>query len=131
METNKHRIIADMIAFAKADDLIHDREREFILTIANRMGINEQEVSEIFEQPHQPAVLTTELERVTHFHRLLVLMYVDEDIDQAEVDALRNYGLRLGIRAEAITQILNEMHDYEDKLIPSERMITIFKRFYN
>ena len=120
-----------MIAFAKADNIIHEREREFILAIASRIGVTQDEVSTIFEQPHMPVVFSTELERVAHFHRLLLLMNIDQKTDQAEVDALRNYGLRLGIRAEAITQILHEMNDYEEKIIPSTRIVEIFKRFYN
>ena len=76
-------------------------------------------------------VFSTELQRITQFHRLLLVMNVDEQTHFIEIDALRNYGLKLGIRPEALEQILGEMGNYEGKLIPSERLVEIFKRFYN
>lgn len=131
MENEKHQIIADMIALAKADDIVHEREREFILAVANRMGVTAAQVGEIFEKPYTPKVFSTELERITQFHRLVLLMNVDQDTHTVEIEAIRNYGLRLGIRPEAITQILNEMENYENKMMPSDRIVEIFKRFYN
>ena len=131
MDQEKQQIIADMIAFAKADNIVNEKEKEFILAVASRMGIKADEVSTIFEQPHKPRTFATELERITHFHRLLLLMHIDQNADLAEANALRNYGLRLGIRAEAITQLLDEIQTAENHMIPSQRIIEIFKKFYN
>ena len=131
MENEKHRIIADMIALAKADDHIDERERDFIMAIAQRLGVSETEVSMIFEQEYTPKAYATELERITQFHRLILLMNVDQKTQDVEITAIRNYGLRLGIRQEAVSQILEEMGDYEHSMIPSQRLVEIFKRFYN
>ena len=131
MENEKHSIIADMIALAKADNHIDERERDFIMAIAKRLGVYEAEVSTIFEQEYTPKAYATELERITQFHRLILLMNVDQKTQDVEITAIRNYGLRLGIRQEAVSQILGEMGDYEHSMIPSERLVQIFKRFYN
>lgn len=131
MNIEKHQIISDMIALAKADNNIHEREYQFILAVADRLGVQKQEVAHLFENPLAPVVAKTELQRITQFHRLLLLMNVDQETHVVEVDAIRNYGLQLGIRPEAIEQILNEMNQYEDKMIPSTRLVEIFKRFYN
>jgi len=131
LENEKHRIIADMIALAKADDHIDERERDFIMVIAQRLGVSETEVSMIFEQEYTPKAYATELERITQFHRLVLLMNIDQKTEKAEINAIRNYGLRLGIRQEAVSQILEEMGNYEHNMIPSQRLPEIFKRFYN
>ena len=120
-----------MIALAKADDTVHEREYEFILAVGIRLGVQKQEVDHLFENPLAPVVAKKELQRITQFHRLLLLMNVDQETHMIEVDALRNYGLQLGIRPEAIEQILGEMGKYENKMIPSSRLVEIFKRFYN
>lgn len=120
-----------MISLARADKKIHEREYEFILVVASRLGLPQLEVDQLFKNPLKPVVAKTELQRITQFHRLLLLMNVDEHTHIVEVDALRNYGLQLGIRPEAIEQILSEMNEYEHKMIPSTRLVEIFQRFYN
>lgn len=131
MKNEKHQIISDMIALAKADNTVHEREYEFILAVAVRLGVDRKEVDHLFENPLSPVVAKTELERITQFHRLLLLMNVDQETHVIEIDAIRNYGLQLGIRPEAIEQILGEMGQYENKMMPSTRLVEIFKRFYN
>ena len=131
MTTENLQIISDMIAMAKADSHLHEREYHFILEVAKRLEISKDAVDELIKNPLQEMVFSTELQRITQFHRLLLVMNVDEQTHFVEIDALRNYGLKLGIRPEAVEQILGEMGNYDGKLIPSERLVEIFKRFYN
>lgn len=131
MNSENLQIISDMLRMAKADNVIHEREYDFILVVAKRMGITKSEVDDLAENPQNKMVYTTEMQRLTQFHRLLLVMNVDDETHFVEIDALRNYGLKLGIRPEAVEQILGEMPDYEHKMIPSHRLVEIFKRFNN
>ena len=131
MNTENLQIISDMIAMAMADQKLHELEYDFILSVASRMGVSKGEVDRLRDHPQEGMVYKTELQRITQFHRLLLLMNMDEQTHFVEIDALRNYGLKLGIRSEAIEQILNEMGTYENKMISSGRLVEIFKRFYN
>jgi len=131
MNTENLQIISDMLLMAKADNKLHEREYNFILVVAKRMGVSKMEVDALIKNPQDKMVYKTEMQRLTQFHRLLLVMNVDEETHFVEIDALRNYGLKLGIRPEAIEQILSEMDDYEHKMIPSQRLMEIFKRFYN
>ncbi|AEE20176.1 hypothetical protein JM84_2505 [Dokdonia sp. Hel_I_63] len=131
MNSENLQIISDMLLMAKADNHLHEREYDFILMVARRMGISKDEVDELVKSPQDKMVYKTEMQRLTQFHRLLLVMNVDEETQFVEIDTLRNYGLKLGIRAEAVQQILSEMGDYEHKIIPSHRLVEIFKRFYN
>ena len=131
MSIEKKQIISDMIGLAKADNVLHEREYEFILAVASRLGLSKTEVDTINANPLKISVLSTELQRITQFHRLLLLKNVDQETHFTELDALRNYGLKLGIRPEAIEQNLSEMEDHENKMFPSILLVEIFKRFYN
>ncbi|WP_396596966.1 TerB family tellurite resistance protein [Dokdonia sp. R86516] len=131
MNTENLQIISDMLLMAKADNKLHEREYNFILQVAKRMNVSKKEVDALVENPQSKMVFKTEMQRLTQFHRVLLVMNVDEETQFVEIDTLRNYGLKLGIRAEAVQQILSEMADYEHKMIPSERLVEIFKRFYN
>lgn len=131
MSIEKHQILSDMIRLAMADNKLDQAEYDFISAVAVRLEVSQEEVEQLIENPIAGGVFKTELERITQFHRLVLLMNVDQETHIAEIDALRNYGLKMGIRPEAIEQVLNEMGDYEDKVIPTERLVEIFSRFYN
>ena len=125
------QIISDMIAMAKADGVISDDEYEFILLVAHKLNIDKAQVDKLIEKPAKKIVFKTEIDRITQFHRLVLLMNVDEKIHPAETNTLRNYGLRLGVRPDAIEQVLREMTTYKNNMISGERMVEIFQKYYN
>ena len=131
MTNEKKQIISDMISMAKADNTIHDQEYNFILIVAEQLGIDQQTVDYLTKNPLDETVFSSDAERFTQFQRMLLLMNVDEKAHLIEIETLRKYGLKLGIRAEAVDQLLSEMNDYENKMIPADRLMEIFKRFYN
>ncbi|TVZ51736.1 TerB family tellurite resistance protein [Dokdonia sp. Hel_I_53] len=125
------QIISDMIAMAKADAVINDDEYEFILLVAHKLDVDKSKVDELIEKPIKKTVFKSEIERITQFHRLVLVMNVDAQIHPSETDTLRNYGLRLGVRPDAIEQILSEMKTHKNNMIPADRMVEIFKKYYN
>jgi uncharacterized tellurite resistance protein B-like protein len=124
-------LLSDLILMAKADDKITQGEYDFIHRIAERMGISEKEVRELYHNPLPSKGSFTELERITHFHKMLLLMNVDGETHKKELAFLRGLGLRLGLRAGAVEQVLVVMEDYEHKIIPSEKLLQIFNTYYN
>lgn len=131
MSIEKHQILSDMIRLAMVDEKLDQSEYDFISAVAARLEVSQEDVEALMKNPIEGGVFKTEIERITQFHRLVLLMNVDQETHFAEIDTLRNYGLKIGIRPEAIEQVFNEMGDYEDKMIPNERLIEIFSRFYN
>ncbi len=127
----KKALLSDLIILAHADEKLTDAEYEFILRLADRMDFTKEEVDALFENPHPSKPIFTELERITHFYKLVLVMNVDRETHPKEVIAIRNYGLKMGIRPGVIDQILARMEDYEDKIIPSEEIIKIFQTYYN
>ncbi|KAA3624870.1 MAG: TerB family tellurite resistance protein [Flavobacterium sp.] len=132
METAKnHALISDLIVLAKADDKIMASEYDFILRIASRMNVSQEEVDHLIEDPLPSLPIVSEIERITHFHKLILLMNVDWEAHQKEVEVVRNFGLKLGIRPGAIDQILLRTQQYENRVIPAEELIQIFQTYYN
>lgn len=131
MNDEKSQIISDMILMSQADGIVQDSEYQFILLIARQLGISKEEVNSLKSNPKIKTTFSSEYERLTQFYRVFLLMNIDKETHFTEIDTLRNYGLRLGLRLEAIEHLLTVMQEYEHKLIPSERLLKIFKRFYN
>lgn len=131
MNIRNQGLISDLIVMAHADGKVADSEYEFILRLADRMGFLKNEVDALFAHPQPSQPLFSELERITHFYKLVLLMYVDNEIHKEEVITARNFGLKLGIRQGVIDQIINKVDEYEDHIIPSEDLMKIFKTYYN
>ncbi len=128
----KLSLLSEMIQFAKADKKFKEVEYNFILAVASQLDISKQEIDILIEEEErQKKSLHPESERILQFHRLVLLMNVDKETSQTEIHSLRNMGLQMGLPPEAIDSVLKEMQNYPNKVVPPEKLIAIFKRFYN
>jgi uncharacterized tellurite resistance protein B-like protein len=128
---NSRAMLSDLIVLAYADEKLTKTEYDFILRLAKRMDIDKQEVDLLFKNPLPSKPLFTELERITHFYKLVLLMNVDLETHEKEVHAVRNFGLKMGIRPGVVDQILIRMNEFENKIIPSKELVKIFQTYYN
>lgn len=124
-------LLSDLIALAQADHHISEEEYQFIITLAKRFEIDKETVHDLFHNPVESKPIVTELGRITHFHKLVLMMNIDLKTKDAEVAALRNFGLKMGIRMEIIDQVMLRMDKYKNKLIPTEELVRIFQTYYN
>ena len=105
-ERNK-ALISDLIVLAHADEKVTKSEYDFIQRLATRMELTTTDVDQLFEDPKPSAPLFNEMDRIIHFHRLILLMNVDRETHPKEVAAIRNFGLKMGIRPVVIDQIVS------------------------
>jgi len=127
----KFSLLSEMIGFAKSDNNFADPEYDFILAVASQLGVSKKEVDDLIENTVDKKSLHPESERILQFHRLVLLMNIDQENTASELQSLKNIGLDMGLRSEAIDTVLKEMHNYPNKVIPPKQLIDIFKRFYN
>ena len=114
-----------------ADGKINPTEVEFIQKLAKRMDISDREVIDLFENPEPSPIAFSEVEKITHFYKLILMMNIDNETHIDEVVALKNFGLKMGIRPGVADQILYKMETYEDKVLPAGELLKIFKVYYN
>lgn len=127
----KLSILSEMIEFARADNIITDKEYNFLLGVANHLGVNKEDFDSLFNKEVKKVLPKTQADRILQFHRLVLLMNVDSHEDNLEVRKLHNIGLGMGLPPSAIEQVLTVMHQYPDKVIPPDVLIDIFKAHYN
>ena len=123
--------MSDLINMVVADGKINPTEVEFIQKLAKRMDISDREVIDLFENPEPSPIAFSEVEKITHFYKLILMMNIDNETHIDEVVALKNFGLKMGIRPGVADQILYKMETYEDKVLPAEELLKIFKVYYN
>ncbi len=127
----KLSILSEMIAFARVDNTVKTEEYNFLLNVANQLGVDKHTFDSLFDKTAMPVFLKSEAERILQFHRLVLLMNIDSSETSLEVALLHNIGLGMGLPPSAIEQVLTIMHKYPDKIIPPEILINIFKIHYN
>lgn len=133
MSSHKEKlsILAEMIAFARVDNVVKDVEYNFLLGVATLLKIDKETFDSLFEREVQKVIPKSQAERILQFHRLVLLMNVDQEEHQLEVSRLHNIGLGMGLPPSAIEQVLSIMHKYPNKVVPPKVLINIFKAHYN
>lgn len=127
----KLSLLSDMVELAKSDKKIKEHELNFILAVANSLEITEQEVRSLIEKPAEKVIIKPESERILQFHRLVLVMNIDQQTSIHETTAIKNFGLRMGLPAEGIDEVFERMNDYPNKVMPPKDLIAVFTKFYN
>ncbi|MFQ3239112.1 MAG: hypothetical protein ACI9NI_001407 [Olleya marilimosa] len=127
----KLSLLSEMIAFAKSDDSIKSVEYNFLLAVAQQLEVSREDFDYLINNPVNRMVLKSHSERIVQFHRMVLLMHVDQERTLQELAKLYNYGLRMGLNHESITKVLYLMEGFPDMMVPAEVLIDIFKVQYN
>ena len=124
-------ILSEMIAFARVDNSLKDSEYHFLITVAEQLGVDKDAFEALLQQKASNPSLKSQPARIVQFHRLVLLMNVDQEQHDKEMYRLRNIGLKMGLPPAATEQVLRIMHQYPNKVVPPDVLIDIFKTHYN
>lgn len=127
----KLSLLSEMIAFAQRDASMKTIEYKFLLGVAKQLEISKEDFDYLFEHPVTYVHLKSHSERIVQFHRLVLLMNLDQNISDKDLRKLYNFGLRMGLSHEAISKVLHVMESFPDKIVPPDFLIEIFKIQYN
>ena len=127
----KLSILSEMIAFARIDNSLKKSEYDFLISVSENLGIDKDVFEDLLKHRAEKKVLKKETDRIIQFHRLLLLMNIDERQTKAEITKLHNLGLKMGLPPSGIGQVLEIMHQYPNKIVPTKILLNIFRAHYN
>lgn len=127
----KLSLLSEMISFAKSESSIKNIEYNFLMGVAKQLDISRADFDYLIEHPVTYTHLKSHSERIVQFHRLVLLMNIDDENTSKEVMKLYNFGLRMGLSHESITKVLYLMESFPNKIVPPDVLIDIFKTQYN
>jgi len=130
-KVEKLSLLSEMIAFARVDNALKKIEYNFLLGIAKQLDVSQEDFEYLLHNPVSYIKLKSYSERIVQFHRLVLLMNIDSEASSKEVTKLYNYGLRMGLSHDAITNVLELMDSFPNKIVPPDILIEIFKVQYN
>ncbi|MBT8259844.1 MAG: TerB family tellurite resistance protein [Flavobacteriaceae bacterium] len=127
----KLSLLSEMIAFARVDNSLKEIEYNFLLGVAKQLHITQEDFDYLLDNPISHVKLKSYSERIVQFHRLVLLMIIDDEITSKEMYKLHNFGLKMGLNYDAINRVLELMESFPNKVIPPDFLIDIFKVQYN
>jgi hypothetical protein len=127
----KLSLLTELIKLASCDKEIREQEYEFIMVIADRLSIDKTTCDKLFAEYIEFTPTKSEFDRILQFHRLVLLMNIDKNVSDKELHFVKNIGIRMGLNPLATDKVLIEMQKYYGKMVPSDRLIDIFKEQYN
>ena len=129
----KLSLLSEMIAFAKYDKDLKNIEYNFLLGVSRQLEISREDFEYLIEHPINYKHLKSHSERIVQFHRLVLLMNIDDNSDNNSKNVIKlfNFGLRMGLSHESINKVLYLMESFPNKIVPPDVLIDIFKTQYN
>ncbi|MDW5288822.1 TerB family tellurite resistance protein [Formosa sp. PL04] len=127
----KLSLLSEMIAFAKTDTKIKSIEYNFLLGVSQQLDISREDFEYLMKNPIAYKHIESYSERIVQFHRLVLLMNLDNERTEKEVIKLFNFGLLMGLSHESINKVLYLMEGFPNKIVPPDVLIDIFKVQYN
>ena len=127
----KLSLLTELIKLARVDKECRDEEYGFLSTIARMLGIGQKDLDRLFNEYIEFKPPVGEVNRITQFHRMVLLTHVDFHVKSEELDHMRNAGLRLGLHPNAIEAVFDEMDKHDHGMIPPEALIKIFQVHHN
>lgn len=132
---NKHQeklsLLQDLIALSKADNNVSFMETQFINSVATTMGVSLEELQHIKDSPIVFNPQNKEIDRITQFYRLLLLMGIDSNHHEKEVEFCGNLGLKMGLNPNAINEVVKRILVSEKGMLPPNEVIEIFHTHHN
>lgn len=127
----KLSLLQDLIQLSKVDDEVTYMEQNFIFTIANGLGIDKIELQELLDNPIDFSPQKNEMDRITHFYRLLLMMGVDQVNHEKEQQFCKEVGLKMGLNPVAMREIIERIIASETGQLSPQEIIEIFKTYHN
>ncbi|WP_294820485.1 excinuclease ABC subunit B [uncultured Flavobacterium sp.] len=127
----KLSLLSEMIAFAKIDGQVHERELAFLSIVASQLKIEKTVFESLFEHPAERVILKTEHQRILQFYRLALLMHADGVLHDNEQVAIRELGINMGLSPFAMKSVLTEMQRSPTGLIDPDMLLALFRAQQN
>jgi uncharacterized tellurite resistance protein B-like protein len=127
----KLSLLSEMIAFAKIDGQVHEREYRFLTIVASQLKVENDAFKTLFKEPVPKVVIKTEHQRILQFYRLALLMQADGVLHDNEQVAIREMGINMGLSPYAMKSVLVEMQQSPTGLIDPEVLLALFRAQQN
>jgi hypothetical protein len=114
---------------ASADKVLSKSETIYITTVANRLGVNLEELGEV--DGSEPELILPGREYMIYslFHRLAIILMIDGSVHEDEKTYCFNLGIKMGLHPNAIGEIIEHVSVYGAAETSPKVVMDIFRKY--
>jgi uncharacterized tellurite resistance protein B-like protein len=127
----KLSLLSDMIAFARVDGHVNEREYRFLQIIAKNLKVETDIFESLFTDPAPHLTIKDEHERILHFYRLALLMHADGVLHDKEQVAIHEIGVTMGLSPYATQGVLDAMEQSATGMVDPNFLLGLFRAQQN
>lgn len=123
----------DLIRLSRIDGDESHIESSFIDTVAERLGVDKEEVRKIKSGEIDIKFSTPMRENdvIDQYHRLILLMGIDKAIYHEEVQFCFELGIKMGLNTNAIGEVLRKIVRKPEYILQRDEFEKIFRKYSN
>ena len=130
-QEEKKSLIKNLIDLAVVDGEQNLDEMKFIRALAQQAGISDKELTTLRDSELKLTPPKNEFDRIEHMHKLMLLMASDKTFSDIEKSFIKNIGLRMGIRSQATTTLIDKLEQSHNNIITPEEILAVYNTYYN
>ena len=130
MDTYQQKIshLKALYHLACADNVYSRAEAIFISNVAKRLGVEEEELAKFDGSEPDLELPDREYKVYSLFHRLVIIIMVDNEVHATEKHYCFNLGVKMGLHPNAVSEIIALVEDGDIGAAPNEVM-DIFRKY--
>lgn len=109
----KKNHIKNLLALAKADGFMHEKEEKMLYKIGKRYGLKDRQVKELVDskEKFQVNVPDNHNDKMNVLYDLVLMVYADEVVEKNEIAFVEDVVKKFGMKKEVVKWLLNEVFD--------------------
>lgn len=106
----KKNHIKNLLALAKADGHMHEKEVELLFRIAKGYGLKQRQVEELMESNEKFKVIVPDNhhDKMNLLYDLILMVYADGVVDEHEIAFCEEAVMRFGMKKELVTWLIDQ-----------------------
>lgn len=126
-------IFSELFLMALSDNFLRKEELTYLAAVGKRLELAEEDMQHVLMHPEKLEITIpkTFSSRMIHFHRLIMMMKIDGEVNLKELELLHNIALRYGFRQSTVEQLLQLMDKHPDGDIDVKDLLSIHQTGVN
>lgn len=106
--TYKKNHIKNLLALAKVDGHVHEKEEKLLFKIGKRYGLKERQIKELIQsrEKRKAVVPDNHNDKMNLLYDLLLMIYADDVVDKNEVEFFEEAVKKFGMKKEMVKWLL-------------------------
>ena len=118
--------IRNLIEMAKSDGNLNMAELTYISWVAMKLGVSTTDLNRLFQEENKHVNSLSDKDRISRYHRIINMMYVDGKIDPNELNKCEELGVKMKLNKQKIEKLLGQISTNDNKMISLEELENLF-----